>query len=213
MTTEKTDKTADHPESRIYAVWEFAGEDTELPPLMDFHIQQGLGEDQWTSLYPTDFGAELVITWRAEAEVWQVRLEGPTDLVKDQVGAWLSPAFFEEAVGECEDCGFVDGGARVEDKLPRAVANLAKLPPVAYSVAPGGAGLIAIRKGVKGYEEVSRRPGKGESWDELANRMNASLGVTELQVEAMLTGSMFGWHVPGADVDYIKADRAARGKA
>jgi len=41
-------------------------------------------------------------------------------------------------------------------------------------------------------------------------RLNDCLGVTPLQAECMLVGSMFGWDVPGADPDHYKADEIAR---
>jgi len=50
---------------------------------------------------------------------------------------------------------------------------------------------FAIHRGIPGYTPVPSLT------DDMVPRFNA--GVTEAQAEAMLTGSMFGWHVPGAD--------------
>lgn len=50
---------------------------------------------------------------------------------------------------------------------------------------------FAIHRGRKGYTPVPALT------DEMVPRFNA--GITEAQIEAMLTGSMFGWDVPGAD--------------
>jgi hypothetical protein len=48
-----------------------------------------------------------------------------------------------------------------------------------------------IHRGIPGYTPVIKLT------DEMAERFNA--GNTEAQIEAMQVGSMFGWHVPGAD--------------
>lgn len=50
---------------------------------------------------------------------------------------------------------------------------------------------FAIHRGVPGYTPVPSLT------DSMVKDFNA--GVTEAQKEAMLTGSAFGWHVPGAD--------------
>lgn len=69
------------------------------------------------------------------------------------------------------------------------------LPPLAYvdnSFARGGdaPAVLAIRRGEAGYHcvETSRT----------AEEMNRAAGVSEAEVLAMVTGSMFGWDVPGA---------------
>jgi len=40
-----------------------------------------------------------------------------------------------------------------------------------------------------------------EQASEIVKGLNVRLGVTSSQQEAMRVGSMFGWHVPGADTD------------
>ena len=62
-------------------------------------------------------------------------------------------------------------------------------------------------RGVPGYTHIgTARP---------ADRLNAGLPVppTPEQVEAMLVGSTFGWHVPGADPDVARARRAAEAES
>jgi hypothetical protein len=49
----------------------------------------------------------------------------------------------------------------------------------------------AIHRGVPGYTPLPSLT------DESAAEINA--GITPAQIEAMQNGSMFGWHVPGAD--------------
>lgn len=53
----------------------------------------------------------------------------------------------------------------------------------------------AIHRGIPGYTPVPSLN------DEMAERFNKEWSVTPAQKEAMMIGSMFGWHVPGADPD------------
>lgn len=50
-----------------------------------------------------------------------------------------------------------------------------------------------IHRGIPGYTPVPKLD------DQMAAEFNAREGVTPAQAEAMQAGSMFGWHVPGAD--------------
>ncbi|MBT6051396.1 MAG: hypothetical protein HOG49_31740 [Candidatus Scalindua sp.] len=77
---------------------------------------------------------------------------------------------------------------------------IASLPPYCYSVTnvEDTERLIRIRAGQSGYEVVAQRHGDPKKTAELFNR---NLNVTEAQHDAMVTGSMFGWHCPGADPD------------
>ena len=88
---------------------------------------------------------------------------------------------------------------------PDVLAILAKLPPACFAAVPGSRGLRTLRivRGVPGYAD-------GEAALPV-DRLNAGLPVppTPERVEAMLVGSMFGWHVPGADPDAVRARRAA----
>lgn len=75
-----------------------------------------------------------------------------------------------------------------------AAANLEKLPEFCYApdmLRPGK--LIVIKRGDSGYY---RSPYAGT-----AEMHNQRLGVTPEQMEAMVMGSMVGWHVPGANPD------------
>lgn len=54
--------------------------------------------------------------------------------------------------------------------------------------------VIAIIRGEPGYCHIYTKA--------TAEQLNKSLGVTPAQAEAMLIGSMCGWHVPGANPAY-----------
>ena len=66
-----------------------------------------------------------------------------------------------------------------------------RLPRVCLALAPGGETPIRLVRGVSGYFPVHHATNVA--------RFNDERGITEQQVEAMLTGSMFGWECPGAD--------------
>lgn len=65
------------------------------------------------------------------------------------------------------------------------------LPEMCMSLLHGTGEPIIIKRGKSGYY-----PYHGDPDD-----FNKSAGVTPAQVAAMEVGSMFGWHVPGADPD------------
>jgi hypothetical protein len=75
------------------------------------------------------------------------------------------------------------------------------LPDMCYiDIATGGIGIV--KKGESGYyqtdlAETNKVSGKEKA--ELVDKLNKNLGVTKAQAQAMQVGSMFGWHVPGAD--------------
>ena len=98
---------------------------------------------------------------------------------------------------------------------PDVLTTLAKLPPRCFATIPGSRGprTIEIVRGVPGYIEINDFDGISdlESVDS-AELLNARLDVppNPEQVEAMVVGSMFGWHVPGADPDVVRDRNAAR---
>ncbi len=75
--------------------------------------------------------------------------------------------------------------------------TLKKLPEFCYHILPSSGEPIGIQRGVPGHVKVAKLPA-GVDTVEKANEL---LGVTKAQAEAMLVGSMFGWHVSGADPD------------
>lgn len=76
------------------------------------------------------------------------------------------------------------------------------LPPIAYvdnkaKIYVGGAPVIAVKRGEPGYHPIHTKL--------TADELNALEGVTPAQREAMLCGSMFGWHLKGADPEFHTA--------
>jgi hypothetical protein len=67
------------------------------------------------------------------------------------------------------------------------------LPEFSFAKLPTTGETIKIVRGESGYRVNDKY--KTANADEL----NETLGVTKAQAEAMMTGSMFGWHVAGAN--------------
>ena len=70
------------------------------------------------------------------------------------------------------------------------------LPPIAYAdnrqrIYDSDAPVIALKRGEPGYYPIHTPLS--------ADALNQAEGVTPAQREAMLMGSMFGWHLKGAD--------------
>ena len=96
---------------------------------------------------------------------------------------------------------------RGSDEAAAIYANLSKLPEECYAVLPSDKKkVIKIKRGVNGFYPTTLTPGE-------AMAVNQAENVTAYQLEAMLAGSMFGWHIPAADINtYILHDLKKAGK-
>lgn len=83
---------------------------------------------------------------------------------------------------------------------------LQKLPKYCFATVPGENRVVIIHRGMTGYSEPPTQPPNGATADDL----NIGLGISKFHAEAMMNGSMWGWHIPGADVDYLKAEAKKR---
>ena len=73
------------------------------------------------------------------------------------------------------------------------------LPEMCFSVLPDTGALICIKRGESGYYPSDWSTGDRARNIQIRDDANESMGVTDAQRRAMEAGSMFGWHVPGAD--------------
>lgn len=79
------------------------------------------------------------------------------------------------------------------------------LPEFCYAVMIGDPEqAILIKRGDSGYRPYTK--GHPPQVEAFVNDRNELLGVTPAQREAMIAGSMFGWHTPGADPSNYDAE-------
>jgi hypothetical protein len=95
-------------------------------------------------------------------------------------------------------------------KQTTAKENIMALPDRCYSVLQMDGSLIMILAGENCYRPVAEEFAYAKrsqyclkNNEELADKLNEILGVTRKQREAMDNGSMFGWEVPGANVENL----------
>lgn len=82
---------------------------------------------------------------------------------------------------------------------------IAGLPEMCFSTLKSTGQLICIKRGESGYYPSDWDTGEKERNQALADELNEKLGVTPAQRQAMETGSMAGWDVPGADPQNYEA--------
>ena len=85
------------------------------------------------------------------------------------------------------------------------------LPDLCWSVLPGEGKLICIKRGESGYYPSDWDTGDPVRNRETADYANREHGITKAQEEAMLTGSMRGWGVPGADPRWYETHQPQMG--
>lgn len=74
-----------------------------------------------------------------------------------------------------------------------ASENLMKLPELAYHRDPATNRVIRLKRGEEGFYTFYT--------DKTPAELNRIAGVTPAQAQAMLAGSMFGWHTKAANPD------------
>lgn len=89
-------------------------------------------------------------------------------------------------------------------------ANFSKLPDVCYLLMQEhepGSRIVVLKRGQSGYYKTNydTRQTDITELEAIVDGLNRLLGVTPNQKKAMLAGSLFGWHVQGADPDFYKS--------
>lgn len=86
-------------------------------------------------------------------------------------------------------------------------SHAATLPEMCFifmEAAEPGEYVRAVRRGESGCFATTYGESDPDKARALVAHMNRKLGVSELQAECMLAGSMFGWDTPGADPDRLE---------
>ena len=79
-----------------------------------------------------------------------------------------------------------------------------KLPPSCFHVLETSGELVLLKNGEQGYYPCTWSTDNAEQNKRTAAYANARLGISEIEVQAMVNGSMFGWNTPAADPDLLK---------
>lgn len=100
----------------------------------------------------------------------------------------------------------------LSDLAPEAQANCNKLPEQAFAFIachPAGERIVCVRRGERGYFKTTLDDASltVERAKAIVKTYNDRLGVTLEQKSAMIAGSLFGWHTPGANPDRYDGER------
>lgn len=134
-------------------------------------------------------------------EIFCIRLRGLLVVLRARARRQAVP--LEDLMSNVRDT-VTDGAVSLPTRCD-VLTTLQKLPQMCLTRSKETGAVIAIRRGELGYYPIETHLTPEE--------FNARRGISAEQVEAMENGSVFGWEVPGADPDNVRALRAARDEA
>lgn len=85
------------------------------------------------------------------------------------------------------------------DMMNRSNISQRSLPERCYGILAETGEIIILKKGESGYYKTNIDMGDKAQNAAFVEEYNQKLGVSKAQAQAMLAGSMFGWHTPAAD--------------
>ena len=100
-------------------------------------------------------------------------------------------------------CEFAE---RLKEVGNKVIPLRSSLPNHCFSVLTETGEMIILKKGEIGYYHSDLDCTDPTITRRIADENNQKLGVSKVQEECMVAGSMFGWEVPGADPAYYNAD-------
>ena len=169
---------------------------------------------------------EPFTTLTSRVRAYEMPLEGDEVIVPVHDNEFLRAPLFDAGLF-CDSSKRVPlhfGEAEVWKILPKFVEAFcgaypkfkplpaAFLPPWCFAIHPSPerqTEIIRIDRGEPGYRMVSKCLDDDETISMLG-LMNDQTHATDLEVEAMLNGSLFGWETPGADPKHLARLRAKR---
>lgn len=105
---------------------------------------------------------------------------------------------------------FIPSGHMLGDNPNRDLA--ASLPESCYGVLRSENRIVKIKRGETGYWPTDMTFDDITLADDEADRMNAKLGIDPAVRMAMESGSMFGWHIKGADPETYRANEHVKAR-
>ena len=93
-------------------------------------------------------------------------------------------------------CEFAE---QMEQSGNKVIPLRSSLPEQCYVFLETTSEIGIVKKGEKGYYRTDLATGNRDDNREVVNEANKRAGLTQGQVQAMLSGSMFGWQHPAAD--------------
>lgn len=126
----------------------------------------------------------------------KIRITFSDGEVKDRVCRYIDDSHVEVGDDLYHICEFAE---RMEQCGATFIPLRSDLPEVCFSILPSTGDVIIIKHGESGYYRCEYSTEDKAFNREFANDRNANLGVSKAQVEAMLSGSMYGWDTPAAD--------------
>ncbi|MCH5353645.1 MAG: hypothetical protein J1E06_09290 [Acutalibacter sp.] len=126
----------------------------------------------------------------------QIRITRDDGTMEDRTCRYIDDNHLEVGGELYHICQFAE---IMEHNGNKVIPKRSSLPSQCYGVLPGTGEVIIIKKGETGYYKTEINMGDQAQNATLVDEYNQKLGVSKAQAEAMLTGSMFGWHIPAAD--------------
>ena len=140
----------------------------------------------------------------------KIRMVLPSGEKQDYTCRYVDETHLEVGRNLYHICEFAE---RMKDNGITVIPLRSSLPDKCFSNLESTGEMIVITKGEKGYTPTGIYPQDASPRKGVA-AANEANGVTKAQEAAMVAGSMFGWHVPGADPkNYDEHGKAIRPKA
>ena len=170
------------------------------------------GEDNHVYIYPYRRDCLDRHMKQAEKDIRFITLDGKEkfrvqdgDMVRIITGA---ESHFDRMARYVDDCHAEIGGSFyhirefaewMENSGSQVIPMRSTLPDNCYCVLPGSDEIIIVKKGESGYYRTDKYGHDRAQALAIVDECNEIGGVSKAQAAAMLAGSMFGWHIPGAD--------------
>ena len=125
-----------------------------------------------------------------------IRIVYPDGTHRDRVCRYVDDYHLEVGSNLYHICEFAE---LMEESGKNVIPLRSDLPEMCYAVHVETGEVIIVKKPETGFYKTDIKTSGREESEKLVEEANKNLGVTKAQAEAMYCGSLFGFHVPGAD--------------